>query len=668
MKKILYGAGIILLLLFIIGSLSEDDTQQVTQTNTNTQATNTQSGSSAVSQQLSDNEWAIYWYLCGSDLESDYGLATIDLQELFAVSLPKNVKVVIQTGGAKKWHSEFISSEHIERYVYDSNGLQLIERLPQANMGSEATLSEFLAFASNNYPADKTALIFWNHGSVGGVAYDENYKNDGLTLDEMYNAFAANYQLSLSNPPFELIGFDACLMATVDVAYTFSDIGKYLVASQEVEPGGGWYYTGWAQGLAKNPAMDGLELGKIICDTYKQGMEMEGESGEITLSVVNLSKISDFMVVYNDFGKEALVNAIEDPGFYSHFARIAVASENYGGNNREQGYQNLVDLGHLARKSADVLPKTSNNILKFLEEVVEYKVSGPYRRESTGLSSYYSYNGDIYGLDEYLRVGAGEAFKYFYTFGLTGELPDEGMKYIANISTKSLPKLDTLADQGWENHPLKLDDQGVASLHLGKKAADILSGIYFNLYYVDLEQDIMLHLGSDNEMIADWENGIFEDNFRGVWGAIDGALAYMDLAYEGETYNLYAVPILLNGEEYVLNVVYDFEKESYEIQGARKPTTEDGMADKNLQKLVEGDVVTTIHYYFETVYGDDDELLPFEFEEIIISKDTNFHEIELGDGVFLQMFGMWDMQGYTVYSDVITFEVIDGIIYTSLDN
>lgn len=652
-KKIMGILLIAILLLLLFGSGGQEDIQVDTQVNTSS---------------TEDNEWVIYWYLCGSDLESDYGMATTDLQELIAVKLPKNVKVVIQTGGAKQWINEQISPDHVERYVYDNNGLHLIEQIPQANMGSEKTLSDFLAFAKSNYPAKKTGIIIWNHGggSIAGAAFDEIYNNDSLTLDEMYNAFAANYELSVENPPFELIGFDACLMATLDVAYTFSDIGKYLVASQELEPGNGWYYTGWLNALVKNPEMDGLALGKIICDTYKQGCEMVGTAGDITLSVINLAKIPDLMIVYNDFGREALANVIEDKGFYSRFARIAVATENYGGNTREQGFTNMVDLGHLARQSSKLLSKTSNILLSFLEDCVEYKISGPYRKESTGLSSYYSYNGDINDFNNYVKLGAGEAFKHFYAYGLTGKLSEDGKKYLAQISPKSLPKLETLESQGWEDHPLEVDSEGVAILTLGEKAKDILSGIYFHLYYVDYEEDIMYHLGSDNEIISDWENGIFKDNFRGVWGAIDGRLAYMELSQEGEDYNIYAVPILLNDEYYILSVVYDFEKEAYEIQGARKGIDESGMADKNLRQLVEGDVITTIHYYFETVDGDDDELIPFEAEQIIVTSETSFGEVELGDGIFLQMFEMRDIQGYTAYSEVIKFEIEDGVILTSV--
>lgn len=305
-------------------------------------------------------------------------------------------------------------------------------------------------------------------------------------------------------------------MATVDIANTFSKIGKYLVASQETEPGNGWFYTGWADALGENPKIDGLELGKIICDTYIEGCELVGTADNTTLSVVSLAKVPELIAAYNDFGKEAIANACIDPSFLAHFGRIAVATENYGGNTKEQGFTNMADLGHLSRKSAQMLPEISNKVLAALESCVEYKVNGAYRKESTGLSCYYSYNGDIEDFRSYINVGAGEAFKYFYAYGLTGELPEEGMKYISEMNYESLPKLLTLESEGWENHALYIDSEGLAVLALGKKATDILSGIYIQLYYVDPEEDIMLLLGSDNDLNADWENGIFKDNFRGV--------------------------------------------------------------------------------------------------------------------------------------------------------
>lgn len=636
-------------------------------TSTTEDSTKTADVAEESTQVSSDTEWAIYWYICGSDLESEGGAATIDMLELLEATLPENVKIVIQTGGASSWQNDFVDAQYLERYVFDSNGLQLVDQQPLASMGSADTLSGFLAFAKANYPAEKTGFVFWNHGggSVNGAEFDENFESDSLTLDEMYSAFGANYELSADNPPFELIGFDTCLMATVDTAFYFNDIGKYLVASQEVEPGNGWLYTGWANALGQNPGMDGLELGKIICDTYQEGCELVDTADNITLSVTNLSKVSELLAAYNDFGKEALANACIDPAFFSSFSRIAVVTENYGGNTKEQGYTNMVDLGHLARQSAEILPETSDTVLSSLESCVDYKVSGPYRTESTGLSCYYSYNGDVDDFNGYATVGAGEAFKYFYAYGLTGELSEEGMSYISEMNYETLPVLETLETQGWENHVLDVDSEGAATLTLGEKAAEVLSGIYIQLYYVDPEQDIMLQLGSDNDLIGDWETGTFKDNFRGVWGSINGNLVNMELSYEGDGYNLYAVPVLINGENYNLSVVYDFATAKYEIQGARKPVDENGMADKNLYYLVEGDIITTIHYAMP-ISGDSDELTPVEIDEIVVDENLSFDEIELGDGIFLQMFEMRDMQGYSAYSDVMMFEIADGAITTTV--
>jgi len=672
LRKIL-AVLLIGMLLLSLAACSGDSTEPVvedstTPTGENTEATEENPEETEESTDTSgDAGWAIYWYLCGSDLESGSGAATIDLFELMEVKLPENVKIIIQTGGASSWQNDMVNPEYLERYVYDSNGLQLIEQQPLASMGSEETLSSFLTFARDNYPAEKTSIIFWNHGggTVTGAAFDENFANDALTLDEMYRAFSSTYEVSEENPPFDLIGFDTCLMATVDVAYTFSDIGKYLVASQELEPGNGWNYTGLADGLGQNPAMDGAEFGKIICDTYMEGCELVGTADNATLSLVNLSKVPQLIATYNDFGKEALANACVDPAFFSHFSRIAVATENYGGNTKEQGFTNMTDLGHLARQTSEMLPETSSVVLASLEDCVEYKVNGAYRDESTGLSCYYSYDGNIDDFNGYIQQGAGEAFKYFYAYGLTGELSEDGMTYIAEMNYDSIQPLQTLENQGWENYPLDVDSEGAAILDLGATATDILSGIYIQLYYMDIEQDIMLLLGSDNDLIADWETGVFKDNFRGVWGAIDGYLAYMELSYEGDGYNLYSVPILLNGEEYNLSVVYDYETASYEIQGARKPLDESGMADKNLRYLVEGDIITTIHYMM-SISGDEEELTPVEVDQITVGTETTFSEIELGDGMFLQMFEMRDMQGYSAYSDAVVFEILNGEITTTV--
>lgn len=161
-----------------------------------------------------------------------------------------------------------------------------------------------------------------------------------------------------------------------------------------------------------------------------------------------------------------------------------------------------------------------------------------------------------------------------------------------------------------------MDDEGTSILTLGPEAYDVLAGIGFSLYYVDEENDQMMLLGTDNDMTADWENGVFYDNFRGVWGAIDDCLVYMELSFEGEDYNLYSVPILLNGEEYNLQVAYDFEM--------------------------------------------------YAAEELTVTADTAFGETPLFDGRYCMVIEMWDAAGNYAYSDQVTFDCADGEILTTV--
>ncbi len=97
-----------------------------------------------------DGSWAVYWYLCGSDLETNYGCATTDLNELLEVQLPENVTVVIETGGAAEWQNDQVDASKLQRWVYTSDGLELVDEQDTADMGDAQTLQDFLEFL---YPA-----------------------------------------------------------------------------------------------------------------------------------------------------------------------------------------------------------------------------------------------------------------------------------------------------------------------------------------------------------------------------------------------------------------------------------------------------------------------------------------------------------------------------------
>ncbi len=596
-------------------------------------------------------DWVIYWYLCGSDLESENGAATLDLEELQQAQLPDNVKVVIETGGSSVWDNDMVPHDRITRFIYDNEGFHEVESLPNANMGDAATLEDFLRFGQENFRAEHNAFIFWDHGggSLGGVCVDENYE-DTLSLNEIHQAFSHVFAQDTAQPAFDVVGFDACLMATIDNASNLHGFARYMVASEETEPGSGWDYTAWTGALGKDSSMDGRAFGKVLCDTYLAHCEAFDEGETATLSVVDLSKTPQLLTAYNEVGMEALTAAQSSPqSFFTNFARGAKKAENYGGNTREQGYLNMVDLGSFVQNNLALLPNSGNAFLQTLQEAVVYKVQGPYRKKGMGLSGYYSYDGDLENLEVFQNIeAASPVYKRLYARLLGssyGDLPVQPL----NFDIASL-----------EDVPVHLGEDGYARVQLTPEAVDGVSEVRFQLVYFDLEDELIISMGSDSNLDADWEQGIFTDNFTGEWPCLNGNLVYMEIVESGEDYNLYSIPINLNGVDCNLQAVYDFSRGEYRILGARREN-ENGISDRNLLQLKVGDKVATRHY--ACGIEPEDEFEEFQMDAFTLDSPPVLRDELMGDGQFGYMFEFVDPRNESAGSEMIIFEVKNDEIF-----
>lgn len=211
--------------------------------------------------------WTIMIYMCGSDLESENGLATSDIKEILSVkNKPDNVNIIIETGGAKSWKTSGISSSKLQRFEVKNNQLSSVASLTKASMGKPSTFQSFMEWGLSNYPAQRTGVIFWNHGGgLYGVCYDENYNGDYL---ENYETESALDALNLTSK-LEFVGYDACLMQVQDVAMSNSKYFNYMVASQESEVGYGWDYDSWLPYIYNNPeSVDTNTVLKSIADSF----------------------------------------------------------------------------------------------------------------------------------------------------------------------------------------------------------------------------------------------------------------------------------------------------------------------------------------------------------------------------------------------------------------
>ena len=677
MRRFLRKAQLFFMLaIFFTTALITNGCGEAVDQNSGNQTTRASTSANFGNVYKSSDTWLIQMYLCGSDLETNFGAATSDLQEILKVKLPDNVKILIQTGGSNQWQNDTISNSAIERYLYTSNGLERLATLEDADMGNVETLTDFVKFAAENYNADHKVFIFWDHGggSATGVCLDERTGNI-LSLNDLRTAFTGVYETSTENPPFELIGFDACLMASYDTVNTLEGITRYVTGSEEVEPGTGWNYLGWVGALAENPAIGGAGLGKIICDTYFDSCKQYGLSDTATLSVIDLSKLPELRNAYESFGLEALRTARENPrNFFSKFGRGAVQAENYGGNTRKTGYTNMVDIADLAKNNKEILPKTSEKLITAVENAVIYSVCGDYRDRSSGLSGFHSYNGDENNLAQYINLDfAPNTQKLLYYYLIFGQLPEDVIPLLdGDVLVTPAPttapeqKEQIFQISQLEDTPVQLDKDNNAFVQLTAEQMEQLSSVHCMLAYMDLENNLILHLGSDADINADWNAGTFTDNFRGVWPMLDGHPVYIEITEENEGYNLYSIPIKLNGVECNLQVAYVYKDKKYYIIGARKGLDNHGMSDREIIKLQPGDEITTLHYALNTESGSS-EFMQVEVDTFTVTENTHVEDETLSDGSYAYGFEFVSPTDDSALSNLVMFTINNGTITTNID-
>lgn len=290
---------------------------------------------------LFSNKRTIMIYMIGSNLESEYASASTDIQEMLASNVDlDDVNVLIYTGGSKKWFNDNIPNDKNVIFKLTNTGLEKLVEYDKTSMTNPDTLANFLNYGYKNFKASKYSLILWDHGGgpIYGYGQDENYVGS-LTLAKLSQAFDNS---PFKNKKLEMIGFDACLMSSVEVANSVSKYAKYMVASQEVEPGYGWDYKFLGE---VNRHIDTEDFGISIINYYNDYYKNMMAKG-ITLSLLDLSKIKDVENSLNELFMDVDQNLTID---FSSVSRTRNSAKSFGRISTTAIYD-LVDLEDLINK------------------------------------------------------------------------------------------------------------------------------------------------------------------------------------------------------------------------------------------------------------------------------------------------------------------------------
>lgn len=597
-------------------------------------------------------DWSIYIYMCGSDLESSFAAATLNLKQILGVQLPEGVQIIIEAGGTKKWCNDFFSPDHIERYIYDCNGFRRIAQLEQANMGDISTFHDFLEFCDNEYPADKDALIIWNHGGgiQNGVCFDENYNMDGLSGNELKEELHGEDKSEL----YDLLGFDACLMGSLESGLILKNCAEYMVASEDTETGFGWAYDSWLTELSLDPSMDAVQLAEIICNSYMEFNTRMGVGDRATMSVMNLTQYEQLQEEYEALGWKMLRKQLEDQSFFIDLKRYASTLFRFGASGEEKSIEN-VDILALMHPFLESLGEEGSNFFNSMLNSCVYNVCGDYSAGKS-VSVYFPLDGNPETVNAYEDMECSRSMAEFFHYCLTGELSENARSYLGiqddSGEKKEKKTLIDIVPEGFE-----LTQEGnMAVVNLSPEARDHVTDVSYAGMYYDENRDCGIFLGTDDELECNWETGEIRAELMN-WGIeFGGHLGFLGLMYQNEDYNLYDVPIMLNDEPYYMHLVWKEAEQRFEILGVQKKQIDVNIAERTGIQLQSGDrirMITKELKFSEDTSGDTSgDVLSDEF----IYEEGMQIEVREMTGVFGMTIVLDGLYGESVWSDLLAFE------------
>ena len=557
-------------------------------------------------------------YMCGTDLESQQGMATSDLKEMANATVGSKVNLIVYTGGCRQWRNNVISSSVNQIYkISDGKFECLVKDAGNASMIKPDTLASFISFGKENYPADRMCLILWDHGggSVSGYGYDEKVGHDqSMTLAGINSA------LKKADVKFDFIGFDACLMATVENGLMLGQYADYMIASEETEPGVGWYYTNWLTQLSKNTSMPTIQIGKQIADNFVTVCDRQCRGQATTLSVVDLAElqatIPDELKQFSIGTNELIQN--------KEYKTVTTAR----GKTREFAQQSKIDQVDLVDFAQNMGTAEGKSLAKALQNAVKYNKTGGGITHAYGLSIYFPYKRankvsqmvstyQAIGMEEEYtkciqefaslevsgQVSAGTSLSGYGTNlnasqDLLGSLLGQGGGY-SSYSSGGLESLlgglyggsgsgsgstgsfldlfmgrsmtaENAAEYIMENHfdadELKWDN---GRIEISKKNWSMTQSVMKNVFVDDGSG--FIDLGCDAQYERDGDTLI--DDFEGTWLSLDGNIMpyyYLDVVdYDNDEFVMYGyAPALLNDVRVNLMIEFINGEDGY-IAGAQ---------------------------------------------------------------------------------------------------
>jgi len=342
-------------------------------------------------------KWTFMIYMAGDNTLSTAG--DKDLKEMRKVGSTADVNVVAEfdnagNRGTKRYH---VKRKGVKEHVVS---------LGETDSGDPKVLIDFIGWVAKTYPAERYALVLWNHGGgwepsemdkIARSVKADNYSGrenswrrassmgrtffrttlekiyslqsvaaraicsddgSGHSLDTIELGEVLAQAVKLLKKPLDILGMDACLMSDLEVAYQAQPYVKYIVASEESEPNEGWPYDAVLHELVANPDQPTPDLATRIVNAYVNSYTKRGYTDPVTQSALDLSKIDELTKPLDDLS-EALIPRMASTRSEMDEALYATKAKFY--------YNTLWDVANLCEELAvktkdDVIRQSANEV------------------------------------------------------------------------------------------------------------------------------------------------------------------------------------------------------------------------------------------------------------------------------------------------------------------
>jgi hypothetical protein len=336
-------------------------------------------------------EWTVLVYM-NADCDLEPYLVE-DFNEMELAGSTGNVSIVVQVDRHPAYDATSGDWNGTRRYRVEKDpemramNSRLLEDLGELDMGDQKTLSDFLLWGREKFPARRTLVVLSGHGEGWpGISQDFTDQNDRLSLDEL-SAGLGDFTRS-RGAPIDVLLLDVCYWAMLETDWALRNLTSYIVASEDIDPSAGQRYDAFLGGLVKEPGMAPRDLAMEIVASFREAYSSGGYyhrgSETFTLSAVETARLGPLASAL-----DGLADLLE-----GNLSALAPAVKAARGAVETYGKPEYIDLGDFvsglrSRSADDGLNDSADAVLSALNDTVAARAGGTLRTRSRGISIYF---------------------------------------------------------------------------------------------------------------------------------------------------------------------------------------------------------------------------------------------------------------------------------------